>query len=287
MRASRLASCKQHEREQTERLGLVRHQHREELPEPDRLVAERCAHGLLAPRRGVPLVEDEVEDGEDRAESLGQHVIRRHAEGDAGAAHFSLGAHEPLRHRRLCDEERPRDLRRRQAGDLAQGQRHPRLGSERRVTAREDECEPVVGDRAHVVLLGRKRLQAREQLGLARERLLAAEPVDRPVPGRGDDPRAGIRRRPVAGPAFERDREGILHRVLGAIEITEDAGEYSDGTAPFLSKDRANIRQCSITGLSSTDARKATGIRAAIEIASSRSSASRSMTPPICSFVSA
>ena len=92
---------------------------------------------------------------------------------------------------------------------------------------------------------------------------------------------------PSTRPPFERGREGILHRVLGAIEITEDAGEDSDGTAPFLPEDRANFRQCSITGLSSTDARKATGIRAAIEIASSRSSASRTMTPPICSLVSA
>ena len=42
-----------------------------------------------------------------------------------------------------------------------------------------------------------------------------------------------------------------------------------------------------MTGLSSTDARKTTGIRAAIPIAASRSSASISIRPPICSFDSA
>ena len=274
MRASRLASCSSISESRPSASGSSGISTASSFPSRIASSQSDVAHGLLAARRGVPLVEDEVEHGEHRAKALGQHVIRRHAEGDAGVAHLSLRAHESLRHRGLGDEERPRDLRRRQACDLAQRQRHPCLGSECRVAAGEDECEPVVGDRAHVVLLGRKRLQAREQLGLAGERLLTAEPVDRPVPGCGDDPGAGVRRRPVAGPALERGRERVLHRVLGAVEIAEDAGEDGDGTAPFLPEDRADdLRQCSITGLSSTDARKATGIRAAIAIASSRSSA--------------
>ena len=131
--------------------------------------------------RRVALVEDEVEDGEHRAQPLRQQVVGRDAEGDAGVADLPLRADEPLRHRRLGDEERVRDLRRRQAGDLPQRQRDPRLGGERRVAAGEDEREAVVGDRAHVVLLGRQRLEPRQQLGLAGEGLLAPDPVDRAV----------------------------------------------------------------------------------------------------------
>src|SRR2546423_512484 len=52
----------QHLREQPERLGLVGHEPREQPPEPDRLVAQ-----LAANRRPVALVEDEVENGEDRS----------------------------------------------------------------------------------------------------------------------------------------------------------------------------------------------------------------------------
>ena len=180
----------QHQREQAERLRLVGHQHGEQLREPDRLVAELVADRRAAAARGVALVEDEVEDGEHRAQPLGQQVVGRDAERDARVADLLLCAHEPLRHRRLGDEERVRDLGRRQAGDLAQRQRDPRLGRERGMAAGEDEREPVVGDRAHVVLLGRKGLEPRQQLGLAGERLLAAQPVDRTVARGRDDPRA-------------------------------------------------------------------------------------------------
>ena len=161
----------------------------------------------------------------------------------------------------------------RQPGDLAERQPDARLGGERRVAAGEDEREPVVGDRAHVVLLGGQRFEPGEQLGLAREGLLAADPVDRAVAGRRDDPGAGIGGLAVALPPLECDRERVLHRVLGELDVAEDAGEDGDGTAPLLPVDPRERGQCSITGRSSTDAREATGIRAAIAIAASRSSA--------------
>ena len=41
----------QHEREEAEHLGLVGHEHGEELPEPDRLVAQVGAHELGSGRR--------------------------------------------------------------------------------------------------------------------------------------------------------------------------------------------------------------------------------------------
>ena len=57
----------EHEREQPEHLGLVGHEHGEELPETDRLVAELLADVVAPGRRRVALVEHEVEDGEDGA----------------------------------------------------------------------------------------------------------------------------------------------------------------------------------------------------------------------------
>ena len=126
---------------------------------------------------------------------------------------------------------------------------------ERRVAAGEDEREPVVGDRAHVVLLGGQRLEPGEQLGLARERPLAPEPVDRAVARGRDDPGARVARHAVARPALERDREGVLHRVLGELEVAEDAGEDGDCTAPLLADRPASIvgGQCSISGRISTE----------------------------------
>jgi hypothetical protein len=97
-----------------------------------------------------------------------------------------------LRERRLRNDERARDLLRRQAADEAQRQRDLRVGGEGRVAAREDQLEAVVGDRSLLVV--RKLRRPREQLRLPRERLLAPDPVDRAVSRRGDDPRARVRR---------------------------------------------------------------------------------------------
>jgi hypothetical protein len=110
------------------------------------------------------------------------------------------------------------------------------------VTAREDEGQAVVGDRAHALLLDRELIQACEQLGLARERLLASNPVDRAVPRRRDDPRTGIRRQPVSGPSLERGREGVLNGILGELEVAEDPDENRNGTAPLLAEDQLDRR---------------------------------------------
>src|SRR5262245_31846881 len=149
-----------------------------------------------------------------------------HAQGNAGVADLPLRANETLCQRRFGDEERPRDLGRFEAADEAERQRHLGLRRERRVAAGEDQFEAFVGD--HGFLVVRELLCPREQLRLPRERLLATDPVDRRVPGSGHDPGAGIVRRSVAWPAFGRANEGVLHRVLGEIEITEDAAEDRD-----------------------------------------------------------
>ncbi len=168
-------------------------------------------------------------------------MVGRDAERDPGAADLPLRAHEPLRHRGLGDEERVCDLGRREAADLAQRQRDAALGGERRVAAREDEREALVRDRAHVVLLGGKLLQAADELGLLLEDLLAADPVDRAVARGRDDPRARVPRHAVARPALECRRERVLHGVLGELEVAEDAREDRDGMAPLLPEDALDV----------------------------------------------
>ena len=61
----------------------------------------RIASAARSPRPRVALVEDQVDDGEHRGEPVGQQVVGRHAERDPGGLDLALGAHEPLRHRRL------------------------------------------------------------------------------------------------------------------------------------------------------------------------------------------
>ena len=213
----------QQQREQPEGLRLVRHQDAEELREADRLGAEIAADERVAGRGGVALVEDEVEHPEHVGHAVGEEVVGRHAERDARLAEPPLRADEPLRERRLRDEERARDLRRREPGDLAQRQRDARVDRERGMAAREQEREALVGDRAHVgVLVVGHVLETGEELRLACERLLATDPVDCAVPGGRDDPgarasegrrraataRARSRRRPAPRPRRARGHRG-------------------------------------------------------------------------------
>ena len=159
-------------------------------------------------------------------------MLGRYAQRDPGVADLPLRAHETLRERRLRDEERTRDLGRLEAADEAQRQRDLRLRRERRVAAGEDQLEPLVGNDGLLVV--GELLGSSEQLRLAGQGLLAADPVDRRVPGRRHDPGAGIARRSVTRPAFRCADEGVLHRVLGEVEVTEDAAEDRDRAGPLV-----------------------------------------------------
>ena len=72
----------QHQREQPQRFRLVGHQPRQHPTEPDRLGAQVGPHERGASRRGVPLVEEQVDHAEQRARPLRQDVVGRHAERD-------------------------------------------------------------------------------------------------------------------------------------------------------------------------------------------------------------
>jgi hypothetical protein len=111
------------------------------------------------------------------------------------------------------------------------------------MAGREDEPQPLVGDRAHDVLVlvvaAAEGAQLRLERGPPRgEALLAPQPVDRAVAGRGDDPGRRIVGDAARGPALERDEECVLDRLLGTVEVAEDAGEDGD-RLPRLAPEQA------------------------------------------------
>ena len=113
--------------------------------------------------------------------------------------------------------------------------------AQRRVAAREDQPEPVVGDRAHVALVASERLELGEpglRLGLLAERPLASQPVDRPVARRRRDPRAGVVGDPRSGHIRSACDERLLDRVLGQVEVAEDADQGRD-RPPLLLAEQA------------------------------------------------
>jgi hypothetical protein len=110
------------------------------------------------------------------------------------------------------------------------------------VAAREHECEPLVGNRRlGVGVGGHFGVEPLQELALALEGALAADPVDGAIPGNGHDPRAGLRGDAVAWPALDGECEGVLDGLLGAVEVAEDAGQYGDCAPPLLPEDGFDV----------------------------------------------
>jgi hypothetical protein len=65
---------------------------------------------------------------------------------------------------------------------------------------------------------------------------LPAHAVDRLVASDIDEPGARIGRRIFAGPSFERHRESILQRILGKIEIADEADQRGQRTARLVTE---------------------------------------------------
>ena len=142
------------------------------------------------------------------------------------------------------------------------------------MAAREDELEPLVGNR-HLVHLVLRRLGQREQARLLHERPFAPDAVDRAVPPGGDEPGARVGRRSLARPPLGRDRECLLCGFLGELEVAEEADEVREHAAPLVAEDLLEDRYDSFSGRTSTaPPSRAAGIRDASSMAVSRSSAS-------------
>ena len=242
----------QQQREQRPGLVLIGQQGGHEPREPDRLVLQVEAQQPVARRSEVPLVVHEHEHGEHAAESLGKLARRRHPVGNAGVADLALGAHEPLRHRRLGHEEGTRDLTGLEPADGAQRERHPRLERQRGMRAREDQPQPVVPlgrGRGELGRVGRRTaprqlIHHHPLLHLAELDAPAAQHVERAVARDGGQPRTGVAGHPLALPS----RRGLLERVggrlLGEIPVAGHADERRDDARPLLAIDAGDGLGC-------------------------------------------
>jgi hypothetical protein len=75
-----------------------------------------------------------------------------------------------------------------------------------------------------------------EQVGLRRERAIAADAVDRAVASGANQPGARVGGRPVAGPALGGNRERFLGGFLGEVEVAEEADQAGEDAAPLVAE---------------------------------------------------
>jgi len=111
---------------------------------------------------------------------------------------------------------------------------------------------------------------------------LASKSIEGPVARRRRDPRAGVVGDALLGPPLDGDDEGVLHRLLGEIDVAEEADERGDGATRLAPEGGLDVQRMvtdqepekSMTGRSSMHA-PGCGIFAAHFSASSRLSTSR------------
>ena len=183
-----------HQGQQSVRFGLVRRDRGEHTAHAQRLVAELGAQPVLAARRGVAFVEDEIDDLQHRGEPLGERLAARGLIGQARVRQGPLGAHDALGDGRVGQQEGPGDLLGGQAADHPQRQRGARLARQQRMAGGEDQPQHLVAD---VVVQGGVRDRAWPAApppGPARASRACARAC-----GRGaDDPAPGAWRSPSA-----------------------------------------------------------------------------------------
>src|SRR5262249_2841378 len=172
-----------------------------------------------------------------------------------------------------------------EAAEGSEGERDLRLERESRVTAREEQLQALVWDGRLEIHLLLSRVRHAQEPSLLLERLVAPDPVDRPVPGGGQEPGARVARCPLAGPALGGGREGLLSGLLGEVEAAEEADQVGEDASPLFAEDLVEDRYPSATGrISIAPPIRAAGILEASSIAASRSSASKVSQPARASF---
>ncbi|SHT60828.1 Uncharacterised protein [Mycobacteroides abscessus subsp. abscessus] len=166
---------------------------------------------------------------------------RRNPIRNARRGDLLLGAGDARGHGRFGHQIRAGDLRGGQTTEQAQRQRDLRLLRQRRVAAREDEPQPIIAHRAHVLRLP---LRFRESTCFARQ--LVASPVspqlvDTAVSGRRGDPGTRVGWNAVLRPSGDGYLECLLHGVLGDVDTAEVADQRRHGTAVLRAEDAADL----------------------------------------------
>ena len=142
----------------------------------------------------MPSGENQMDDGQHRIDPRGQLFRWRDSVGNAGGRDLVFGAGDPSRHRGLADQERARDLSRRQPAQQPQGQGNLACLRERWVATGEHQTEPIVRD---VILarfgLGARLLVEQEHGKRTAQRRVASQHVNRPSAGHGREPGPGRR----------------------------------------------------------------------------------------------
>ena len=151
-----------------------------------------------------------------------------------GLAERAFGADDALRDRGFGHQVGAGDLVGRQAAQKLQRERDARVGGQHGMAGSEDQPQEVVADlvgtgrvervneiRHDQRLLGLEVLADLVQLGL--QHLVAAQPVECAILGRGHEPGAGLVRHALGGPMLQGGDQRVLRQFLGHSDVAHHA----------------------------------------------------------------
>ena len=185
----------------------------------------------------MALVEQQVEHREHLRQPAGQLLGARHAVGDARARDLALGTHDALCHRVLGGDEGPGDLGGRESEHSTQRERHLPLAAQRRMAAGEDQLQAVVGLGSRI---GSRLAHQFGKLGSVAG--VAAQPVQRPAPGHGQQPGGRPAGDPLPGPVLEGLDDRLLETLLRQVEVAQAAHQRGCQVAGLRAERRGHGR---------------------------------------------
>ncbi len=229
----------QHQRQQAERLGLLRQQRGDEPAEPNAFGGEVAAAAVGAGGIRPAFREHGIDRFEHGIEPLAELGALGHAERNAGLLDLLLRAHQPLAHRGRRKQERRADRRGVEAEHGLQDQRRPDRGIDRGVGASEHQRQALVGN---LHLGGRRNFQLLgdqpQMAGGRRTARPASRRIDPLAPRHGDQPSLRIFGNAAHRPIRERRREGVGQGVLGSRDVAGADREEGDELAVAAASQR-------------------------------------------------
>ncbi len=226
--------------------GLSGHQLGKDATKPERVLAKRRTHPVVAGGCRVAFVEDQVHDLEHRRQPRAQLRSPRHFIGHAGFGECLLGPYDSLRDGGLGRQKCARDFFRGETAKKPKRQRDARLSGEHGMARCEHQSQQVVADIivksgveiGHSVLLLQQLVA--EFLVFPIEQAVTAEVVDCPVFCGGRQPGAGVPRHALGGPLLERGDQRVVRQVFGDADVADHARQAGDDLRGFDTPDRFN-----------------------------------------------
>ncbi len=259
--AARIDACPQargldlHQRNEAVHFGLLRHELGQDAAQAQGVLAQRGTRPVLPRRRGVPLVEHEIDHLEHRRQPVRELARPRHLERHARLGERALGAHDALRDRGLGHEEGAGDLVGGEAAQQLQRERHARIGGQHGMARGEHEAQQVVADVVRKMGIHTWLRIREERLDLPRElrfllrvELALAEAVERAMLRGGHEPGARVVGNAARGPGFERRHQRVLRELLGGADVAHHPRHTGDDARRFDPVDGLDGLQCPARG---------------------------------------